>query len=500
MRLALAAVALTGLASAASTLDPVRQALEENAACSVPCFEGLGAPIVCPASGVSNPTPKAKLSALQSCIQDACGIRVALCPASFAVAAPAPGDPIVNATGLAGPATSASGVPCVFSSDCKFVLGSWFWHTDMTPARWNRVMGRNYPSFQTDYSIPFDNRTMLNAAPSFAVPGGLYPDPVTLRDVQNAWEDNTTASAFITAYADQETPEGRGLDVITDEWLRYFATFLKKINTDTGRKVYLRWCPEMEGNWMMYGPPYSSASYTAVWRRMYTIMKEVYPEIIIVWAPNYNWPTDVGGDIGHWPGPQYVDVIGSSLYWKGFGKNVDVDATFIPNVLSNLYEYSTRYSKPFIITEGSGAFERDVPTTVDQVSIQRQFWGQILSSAFLDTYPNLQAAYIFDMAKMEEYFRDFKVSNEPVRSMFVGLVDALDAQGRMAWALPRSATATTAASTSAAALETALATATAVASVQVKADVITQTTTQRSAGFTSDIFQMAVFMALLSLV
>ncbi|KAJ3239529.1 hypothetical protein HDU81_005756 [Chytriomyces hyalinus] len=495
MRLAVAA-ALAGLASAAATVDPVRQALEENVACSAPCFEGLEAPIVCPASGVSNPTPKAKLSALLSCIQDACGIRVALCPASFAVAAPAPGDPIVNATA----ATSPSGVPCAFSSDCKFTLGAWFWHTDMTPARWNRVMGRNYPSFQTDYSIPFDNSNMLYAAPSFGTPPNLYPEPVTLRDVQKVWDDNTTASAFITAYADQETSAGRGLDLITDEWLHYFATFLKKINTDTGRKVILRWCPEMEGTWMLYGPPSPSATYTAVWRRMYTIMKQVYPEIVIVWAPNYNWPSDVGGDIGHWPGPEFVDVIGSSLYWKGFGKNVDVDPNFISSVLSGLYEYSTRYKKPFVITEASGAFERDVPTSVDQVSIQRQFWGQILSAAFLDAYPNLQAAYIFDMAKMEEFFRDFKVSNEPVRSMFVGLVDALNAQGRMGWASPRAATTTTIAASSTSALETAVATETAVASAQVQADVASQTTTQRSSGITADILQMALAMSFLCVI
>ncbi|TPX77190.1 hypothetical protein CcCBS67573_g01556 [Chytriomyces confervae] len=363
--------------------------------------------------------------------------------------------------------TAATGTaPCVFSSDCKFTLGAWFWHTDMTPSQWNQVMGRQYPSFQTDYSVPFDNSSML-----YTAPGARSPIPITLRDVQGEWTEGTQASAFITAYADQETSQGRGLDLITDEWLRYFANHLKKINTDTGRK-----CPEMEGTWMIYGPPVPMSTYVAVWIRMYRIVKQVYPDIQIVWAPNYGWPNDIpGGSAGYWPGPEYVDVIGSSLYWKGFGRNTQVDKSFITTVMNGQYEYATRYNKPFVITEASGAWELDVPSATDQVTIQRQFWGEILSTEFLDAYPLIQAAYIFDFAKPEEFFRDFKVSNNTsVRNMFIGLVDALDAKGRMAWA----ATATSSSTTTTSAVATNTATATANA-----ASVVAVSTTSKSGAY-----------------
>ncbi|KAJ3239531.1 hypothetical protein HDU81_005758 [Chytriomyces hyalinus] len=371
-----------------------------------------------------------------------------------------------SVNGSTAPPPATPNVPCVFNADCKFTLGAWFWHSEMAPAQWNQVMGRQYPSFQTDYSVPFDNSSML-----FAGPGAPSPVPITLRDVQGEWDDKSTASAFITAYADQETSKGRGLDLITDEWLRFFANHLKKINTDTGRK-----CPEMEGTWMIYGPPVPMSNYVEVWRRMYRIMKQVYPDILIVWAPNYGWPNDIpGGSAGYWPGPEYVDIIGSSLYWKGFGRNTQVDPSFITTVMNGQYEYATRFNKPFVITEASGAWERDVPSVTDQVTIQRQFWGQILSTEFLDAYPLIQAAYIFDFAKPEEFFRDFKVSNNTsVRNMFTGLVDALDAKGRMAWA-------STVASSSTTTTTTAVATNTATATANVASVVAVSTTSKSSA-------------------
>lgn len=77
---------------------------------------------------------------------------------------------------------------------------------------------------------------------------------------------------------------------------------------------------------------------------MYTIIKDISPDTVIVWAPNYSvgypWAQtldsaspedqtllDTDGDgvltyeddayAPYWPGPEYVDAAGLSVYFKG---------------------------------------------------------------------------------------------------------------------------------------------------------------------------------------
>ncbi|KAJ3083788.1 hypothetical protein HK100_009402, partial [Physocladia obscura] len=109
------------------------------------------------------------------------------------------------------------------------------------------------------------------------------------------------------------------------------------------------------------------------------------------------------------------------------------------------------------ISEASGAWESgsgyvpgtgqqiaEVTDLVDQATFQKDFWSPIISSDFLDTYPLVEAVYIFDIIKQEEFMTDFRVSYDPsVRGNFTALVDALDAQGRLKWATAFQFTSTT---------------------------------------------------------
>ncbi|KAI9322001.1 glycoside hydrolase superfamily [Obelidium mucronatum] len=213
-----------------------------------------------------------------------------------------------------------------------------------------------------------------------------------------------------------------------------------------GRKTFLRWLPEMNGDWMNYGPPTAPSYYVRVWQKMYGIMKQYSPDTIIVWSPNFDLKP---GNTAYWPGAQYVDWVGTSVYWKGFGYNNAMPSSYIGDSMATVYnEYAVKYGKPFVISECSGAWEsgpgRDpstgqqftnVTSTVDQVEFQRSFWAPLLNTAFLDAHPLLRAAYIFEEEKQEEFYTDFRVTNDTaVRTMFTGLVDALDRTGRLQWA------------------------------------------------------------------
>ncbi|KAJ3009545.1 UNVERIFIED_CONTAM: hypothetical protein HDU68_002624 [Siphonaria sp. JEL0065] len=333
------------------------------------------------------------------------------------------------------------------TSSQPFILGTWFF--DGTPASWNAKMGKNYPSFQAAENIPYalspDKTQIL-----------LDPNPLTdakfLSNV-SGWDDGTDASAFITIYNYPILANGsQGLDLISNASIIHLAQRLGAIQ---GRETFLRWLPEMNGDWMPYGPPTAPAYYVRVWKTMYEIIKQYSPNTQVVWSPNFDLKP---GNTAYWPGPQYVDWVGTSVYYKGFGYNNAMPPSYISDSMSTVYnEYAVVYQKPFVISECSGAWETgpgmdpatgqrftNVTSSVDQVAFQQYFWAPLLSQSFLDAYPLLRGAYIFEEAKQEEFFTDFRVSNDTlVRAMFQGLVDTLDKTGHMTWASPTSAVPTT---------------------------------------------------------
>lgn len=61
-------------------------------------------------------------------------------------------------------------------------------------------------------------------------------------------------------------------------------TFCLAGTENYNRSVFLRWAPEMNGNWMPYG--LQPLMFVEVWRTMYTVIKQIAPATAIVWAPN----------------------------------------------------------------------------------------------------------------------------------------------------------------------------------------------------------------------
>lgn len=133
-----------------------------------------------------------------------------------------------------------------------------------------------------------------------------------------------------------------GLDKIQDSDILALALQIRTYQ-GAGRTVFLRWAPEFAGNWMPYG--LKPVAFVAMWKRMHDIIKAEAPDTVIVWSPNvgYSYPygariedvqlpedrqaLDTNGDgqltrqddpySPYYPGDDYVDWIGLSLYYKG---------------------------------------------------------------------------------------------------------------------------------------------------------------------------------------
>ncbi|KAJ3009940.1 UNVERIFIED_CONTAM: hypothetical protein HDU68_002411 [Siphonaria sp. JEL0065] len=343
----------------------------------------------------------------------------------------------------------------------KFQLGAWLSGEAGTPAfspaAFNKKLGYNLASYQAAQSIPprlSADKTIAYADPDPALFGRWFSN------VSN-WDDGTDASVFMTIYADTILADGRqGLDVITDEMIIALAHRLNAIIAETGRKVYMRWLPEMNGDWMLYGK--LPAQYVAMWNRMGAIMRANAPRVILVWSPNFDLRA---GDTSYWfveallhkcklsiharPGPQYVDMVGTSVYFKGFGVNYAIQHGYASGSFDPVYsEYAQKYNLPFIVSECSAAWETgpgrspvtgaefaSVSNEVTQATFQKQFWEGILSPDIFAAFPLLHSAYIFEVAKQEEFFSDFRVAEEPaVLAAFKSVIQAVDNAGYMLWA------------------------------------------------------------------
>lgn len=155
-----------------------------------------------------------------------------------------------------------------FPSGNGLYLGAWTngqqGYSD-TPAALNARLNFSLPAFQLGQRIPL--------APYDYVAGVGWPAFHYLIDFTN-----TNAGYFMTIYPDD------GLAAVTDADLVALGTQIAGYEA-AGRTVWLRWAPEMQGVWFEYGQ--QPTQYVAVWRRMYSIIKELAPSTTIIWARRF---------------------------------------------------------------------------------------------------------------------------------------------------------------------------------------------------------------------
>ncbi|MFC7685756.1 glycosyl hydrolase [Ureibacillus sp. GCM10028918] len=134
-----------------------------------------------------------------------------------------------------------------------------------------------------------------------------------------------------------------GLDeVVEGEYIRQFAREAKA----SGIPVFLRFMGEMNGEWVPWsGDP---QKYIEKFRLVHDIMEQEAPNVAMVWSPNFLPRHNINP---YYPGDDYVDWVGLSLYTIPFSHNKEVLGGNPIDYLKPIYD---KYShKPMMISEGA---------------------------------------------------------------------------------------------------------------------------------------------------
>ncbi|KAJ3417406.1 hypothetical protein HDV05_004871 [Chytridiales sp. JEL 0842] len=374
----------------------------------------------------------------------------------------------------APPAPPASPVPPVPPSSSnpapleppngKLYLGAWLFTDDHpdgrdTPADFNRRIGYNAAAIQKAQSIPL--------APNPFSPGEFLSANMT------ALNDNTNAALFLTVYPDQTRSNGSGLGLITDYDINLLVDQINTVKRVYNRDVFLRFAPEMNGAWMLFGV--QPDAYKAMWIRISNALKARAPSAAMVWSPNF-W-AGAGDDYApYWPGAEYVDWVGLSVYWKGFKgaypwiTNTEAPRDYMAQIIDaagpeggtvSFYQnYAERYNKPMMISECAGTYHVNYSSNgvtflqtdpgAGRVRTVNSFFDSFLNADFFRRYPRIKMVNLFEYLKEENdsgtrIWRDFRATTDPATlAAFKAHLDNLNRENFMVWATTNPVTTSTA--------------------------------------------------------
>ncbi|KAI8897269.1 glycoside hydrolase superfamily, partial [Globomyces pollinis-pini] len=330
-------------------------------------------------------------------------------------------------------------------------LGSWWcrlYGGGDTPLRTNNRVGvRPFSLWQGDFNI---SSTVQSADLN--------------QIIEQIEETKTDALAMLTIYPVD------GMDAVSDAALNDLASRLAKF-AGTGRRIMIRYGSEMNGCWFKYGqqPAKFVTHYRKVVDTIRTAAGKYSDNIAFVWGPNsangYPFQCEVNYGVNdtlldtngngrldnlddpytpYYPGDDYVDWVGLSLYHYGDtypwvqnlmpapGKAEAIMTGQRPFGHFNFYEMfsgsgaggqpqpKSKGGKPFIITE-TGApthlWVKEpnkpgyVPDGTDpdtRARIKQAWWRQMINADFLAKFPKVRAIQFFEYIKPEETsFRDF---------------------------------------------------------------------------------------------
>ncbi|KAJ3305162.1 hypothetical protein HDV03_001924 [Kappamyces sp. JEL0829] len=313
-------------------------------------------------------------------------------------------------------------------------------------------MGFNVSAFQFAQNLPINYTN------------GEFPFPLEQIDAVS-----TDAIVFLTIYPFRTwfvvpASHCRGSWNVTDQDIDFLAQQCKNMTKREWNplRVMLRFGPEMNGNWMPYGM--QPLKFVSLWKRVYTAVKAVAPDVVFVWSPNclccsgltlvspgYPFGSQSGnvgpgkiplpadelaaldtnnntrldaGDSAYspfYPGAEYVDWVGLSFYWKGDNTLPPAGQYESYTNAGNFYQtYAVKQDKPMVVSEGGAVFFSDQPAGPGEVAIKQAWWRQsITSGAFLDKYSQLKMFGLFEFKKAEDSsaflstspLSDFRISN-----------------------------------------------------------------------------------------
>ncbi|KAJ1567943.1 hypothetical protein HK405_004200, partial [Cladochytrium tenue] len=372
--------------------------------------------------------------------------------------------------GIGGSIAPAAALSLYEPPDGTAILGAWVDTADPTtsasggdtPSKFNSRVGFNAGAFELAQDLPL-------AVSNFT------GEQLTA-NLSMVQATGTNAIFFVTVYPNAGWSGYNSTD------LNNLVTQLVALTSPSGsaRRVMVRFAPEMNGYFNLYGQ--QPTKFKAAWQALVNATRAATDRVAFVWSPNegvgYPYGTsadflstaettvlDTNGDgtvdfaddpySPYWPGADYVDWVGLSVYWKGYAadayaKNADPPANYFEQVLVggpygsnasyNFYKtYSEGYSKPFAMSEGGAAFATSVTTSGvttavpagdGDVAVKQTFWrSATTNTTFLDTYPKVKLFLFFEFIKPLEdagVTRDYRVSNaSDVLAAFQADVDSV---------------------------------------------------------------------------
>lgn len=254
-----------------------------------------------------------------------------------------------------------------------------------------------------------------------------------------------------------------GFSAVTADDFTALGNQILGYETTYNRTTFLRYAPEMQGTWNTYGQ--QPTEFISSFQTMYTAIKAIAPNCKIVWAPNtpQGYPygqtgtaftslseadqtaldTSADGELTaaddalspYWPGEDYVDWIGISLYYKGPSGSDTTNAAQSPGYcgqaingmnpatgvnISNWYgDYCLKYpTKPCMFAESGAAYHLTDTSGDSQLEIQTAWINDCITNVtMLETFPLLKMIMQFEYEKTEtsnegtDDLRDYRVTN-----------------------------------------------------------------------------------------
>ncbi|KAJ3129992.1 hypothetical protein HK098_007258 [Nowakowskiella sp. JEL0407] len=243
------------------------------------------------------------------------------------------------------------------------------------------------------------------------------------------------------------------LSTFTDDLFLRLANHCRSINEKNGVPILLRWGHEMNGDWTSYG--LKPVQFKQTYRKLASIVRSRTNVTALLWSPNVGVAYPFGNATGapargspdfieldtnadgilnglddpylpYYPGDEYVDWAGISLYWypdlvvggtnsappptffhdylTGSGPAVDaVKDTQYNAQLRNFYQrFGVERNKPIALSESGSPYAPSLQPGIGEVAIKKSWYTQILTQTTLSQFPKLKAFLNFEEKKADE--------------------------------------------------------------------------------------------------
>ncbi|KAI9095590.1 glycoside hydrolase superfamily [Phlyctochytrium arcticum] len=288
----------------------------------------------------------------------------------------------------------------------------------------------------------------------------LYNDPAAFdRNMMNWHAEQVIEASGILMLTIEPVDMGN----IGDAMINTFAGWIRELN-EKGCPIIMRYGHEMNGDWTNYG--YKPNVFIPAFRKMAAAIHAQTNVTAMLWSPNVgsqypytagadaqspwqasgpenialldtnrNGVVDAGDDpyTPYYPGDEYVDWVGLSLYYyQDNAPNKVPGPTFFEDyftgnnllaygaaptvdpVSRNFYQnFAVNRKKPVALSE-SGAGYLVGGAGDSELEVKRGWWQQTLNPATLARYPELKLIVNFEEAKAENGFnKDWAVTHNP---------------------------------------------------------------------------------------